>query len=351
MKAKDEKLGEGCCFFNKDTLVLKLPKKSPILSRMVVLAVVMICSVYICSICLKQTKIHKESNFMRIKLIEKPYHAHRIPHAQIPYVHYPEPITYSRNECACAPVRFFTIVSMQRSGSGWFETLLNSHINVSSHGEIFANKERRSNMSAIMRTLDKVYNLDWNSSASKNECTAAVGFKWMLNQGLMQHYGEIAEYFNKRGVSVIFLFRRNQLRQWISLLANSHDQYAKQLNGTHKAHVHSQYEANILARFKPMIDAKMLVPKLKQLHDWVVDALEQLKSNRHMVIYYEDLIRNDTKVKDVMDFLKVPQRRLISHHVKIHTKPLSHLVENWDDVHNALAGTQYESFLTSDYQM
>jgi len=27
-----------------------------------------------------------------------------------------------------------------------------------------------------------VYNLDWNSSASKNECTAAVGFKWMLNQ-------------------------------------------------------------------------------------------------------------------------------------------------------------------------
>jgi hypothetical protein len=30
--------------------------------------------------------------------------------------------------------------------------------------------------------MDKVYNLDWNSSASKDECTAAVGFKWMLNQ-------------------------------------------------------------------------------------------------------------------------------------------------------------------------
>lgn len=77
---------------------------------------------------------------------------------------------------------FFTILSMQRSGSGWFETLLNSHMNVSSNGEIFSVKERRANMSSISMTMDKVYNLDWFSSASKNECTAAVGFKWMLNQ-------------------------------------------------------------------------------------------------------------------------------------------------------------------------
>lgn len=70
---------------------------------------------------------------------------------------------------------------MQRSGSGWFETLLNSHPNLSSNGEIF-NKERRANISIIMQTLDKVYNLDWLSSASKNQCSAAVGFKWMLNQ-------------------------------------------------------------------------------------------------------------------------------------------------------------------------
>jgi len=74
------------------------------------------------------------------------------------------------------------ILSMQRSGSGWFETLLNSHINVSSNGEIFSVKGRRRNMSTIAATMDKVYNLDWFSSASKNECTAAVGFKWMLNQ-------------------------------------------------------------------------------------------------------------------------------------------------------------------------
>lgn len=82
----------------------------------------------------------------------------------------------------CNPVRYFAILTMQRSGSGWFETLLNSHVNISSNGEIFSVKDRRSNVSTIIETLDQVYNLDWFSSASKNECTAAVGLKWMLNQ-------------------------------------------------------------------------------------------------------------------------------------------------------------------------
>lgn len=77
---------------------------------------------------------------------------------------------------------FFAILSNQRSGSGWFETLLNSHINVSSNGEIFSVKERRENASSILQTLDRVYNLDWFSSASKNDCSAATGLKWMLNQ-------------------------------------------------------------------------------------------------------------------------------------------------------------------------
>ena len=96
---------------------------------------------------------------------------------------------FVRAECACHPVRYFAILSMQRSGSGWFETFLNSHANISSNGEIFSVKVRRSNMSTITETLDTIYNLDWLSSASKNECTTAVGLKWMLNQVNFGHLG------------------------------------------------------------------------------------------------------------------------------------------------------------------
>lgn len=64
-------------------------------------------------------------------------------------------------------------------------------------------------------------------------------------QGVMDYHEDIAEYFNLRGVSVIFLFRRNLLRRLVSVLANSYDRYAKLLNGTHKSHVHTVEEVLI----------------------------------------------------------------------------------------------------------
>ena len=102
-----------------------------------------------------------------------------------PPTFFPFPImlpAQNREECQCTPVHNFVILSMQRSGSGWFETFLNSHPNISSHGEVFARHQRQANSSDVLARLNSVYNLDWYSSAAKNSCTSAVGFKWMLNQ-------------------------------------------------------------------------------------------------------------------------------------------------------------------------
>ncbi|XP_062211461.1 uncharacterized protein LOC133912635 [Phragmites australis] len=346
-------VGDDWCyqFGNKNTFDLKAPKKSPLALRMVVFAMTMLCGIFICSICMKQLGSDSWSRIVKIEVTEQQCINFTVPPSEVQFVHYPQPVTYSRDECKCNPVRFFAIISLQRSGSGWFETLLNSHVNVSSNGEIFSAKERRSNISSIVKTLDKVYNLDWNSSASKNECTAAIGFKWMLNQGLVANHADVVDYFNRRGVSAIFLFRRNLLRQLVSQLANNHDRYLKQLNGTHKAHVHTRDEANTLARYKPRLNTTSLIWSLKQAGEYNRDALENLKSIHHITIYYEDLIRNRTKLVDVLDFLKVPRRKLMSRHVKIHTKPLSEQIENWDEVYNALNGTEYESFLNADYRI
>lgn len=68
-------------------------------------------------------------------------------------------------------------------------------------------------------------------------------------QGFMDHHDDIASYLNKKGVSVIFLFRRNTLRRLISVLANDYDRDAKQLNGTHKSHVHSKEEVISMQQF------------------------------------------------------------------------------------------------------
>ncbi|CAD6211438.1 unnamed protein product [Miscanthus lutarioriparius] len=334
-------------FGNKNAFDLKAPKKSPLALRMVVFAMTMLCGISICSMCMKQLGSDGWSRIVKIEVVEQPCNKSTVPPSEVQFVHYPQPITYSREECKCNAVRFFAIISSQRSGSGWFETLLNSHMNVSSNGEIFSRKERRSNISAIINTLDRVYNLDWNSSASKNECTAAIGFKWMLNQGLVANHVDVVDYFNQRGVSAIFLFRRNLLRQLVSQLANNHDRLLKQLNGTHKAHVHTKHEAHILARYKPRLNTTSLIWQLKQADEYTRSALQNLNNTRHITVYYEDIVRNRTKLFDVLDFLKVPRRNLVSRHVKIHTKPLSEQIVNWDEVYSALKGTQYEGFLNA----
>ncbi|VFQ62357.1 unnamed protein product [Cuscuta campestris] len=238
---------------------------------------------------------------------------------------------------------------MQRSGSGWFETLLNSHTNVSSNGEIFNVRERRSNASMVIRTLDRVYNLDVLTSSSKNECLAAVGFKWMLNQGVMVHHEVIVDYFTKHGVSTVFLLRRNPLRRLISLLANTYDKDVKLLNGTHKSHVHTPQEAQILAKYKPSVNISSLIPKLRSTMKNSATALDYFKNTRHVVFYYEDIVKNRTKLRDVQEFLGLPIRNLTSLQVRIHSGgALSEQIENWDEVEEKLKGTMYEKFLYTE---
>ncbi|XP_027356958.1 uncharacterized protein LOC113866277 [Abrus precatorius] len=332
-----------------DSLDIKYFKTFPLTLRLVVLVIVVACGIYISSISLVQKGIHTRTRLLDISVINQPcHHPSSVEEWELPYLHYPEPKTYSRKECACNPVRFFCIVSMQRSGSGWFETFLNSHINVSSNGEIFSIGKRRANASSILKTMDKVYNLDWFTSASKNECSAAVGFKWMLNQGLMEYHTEIVEYFERRQVSAIFLFRRNLLRRIVSVLANSYDKSAKPLNGTHKSHVHSPLEAKILANYRPHINVTLLISELKLTEETAAKAIAYFKNTRHIVLYYEDLVNNRTKLKDVQEFLRVPYRQLESRQVRIHTAPLSRQIENWEEVQEALTGTPYQRFLSKD---
>ncbi|KAK3147163.1 hypothetical protein QOZ80_3BG0278890 [Eleusine coracana subsp. coracana] len=325
---------------------LKNSKGPPFPLRSILVFFIALFGFYVCYFSFSQITFENEEKLSTEEAkIKIPCRAPTIPHEQLPYVHFPKPMTYDRGECSCTPVRYFVIISMQRSGSGWFETLLNSHPNVSSNGEIFSLKERRENISSILRTLDKLYSMDWLTSAAKNECTAAFGLKWMLNQGLMEYHHDIADYLNKKGAMVIFLFRRNTLRRLISVEANNYDRRTKQLNGIHKSHVHSKDEADILARFKPKMDVSTLIPSIISAEQSMRTCLDRFSNTRHMILYYEDVIRDQNALTRVQEFLGVPVKKLFSKHVKIHTRPLLDLVDNWEDVSEMLNGTEYARFL------
>ncbi|PKU68499.1 hypothetical protein MA16_Dca020036 [Dendrobium catenatum] len=55
---------------------------------------------------------------------------------------------------------------------------------------------------------------------------------------------------------------------------------------------------------------------------------------------------------EVLEFLKVPQRTLISGHVKIHTRPLAQQIENWRVVAKVIKRSKYRRFITvNDYEI
>ncbi|KAG6466430.1 hypothetical protein ZIOFF_075768 [Zingiber officinale] len=93
-------------------------------------------------------------------------------------------------------------------------------------------------------------------------------------------------------------------------------------------------QADILANYKPTINITSLIPELKHVYKLGTDALDYFKSSRHILLYYEDLFNNRTKLMDVLDFLKLLKQKLFSRHVKIHKKPLSDQIENWGSVYD-----------------
>ncbi|CAN6985217.1 unnamed protein product, partial [Brassica oleracea var. botrytis] len=94
--------GKAISFYHSHLIfqiVIKQPERSHLFLKMIVLVFAMVCSLYICSVCLKQFSV-QTSQLVRVRT--------RI----TTRIHYPKPETFNR---------FFAILSMQRSGSGWFD--------------------------------------------------------------------------------------------------------------------------------------------------------------------------------------------------------------------------------------
>ena len=80
----------------QDSLVIKPQKKYPLGLWMAVLGLIMISGMYICSLCLKQRVLLVTPNQMKVKSTRQTCRDPSIPKSELRYMHYPEPISYSR---------------------------------------------------------------------------------------------------------------------------------------------------------------------------------------------------------------------------------------------------------------
>lgn len=51
-------------------------------------------------------------------------------------------------------------------------------------------------------------------------------------------------------------------------------------------------QAQVLASYKPYVNATTLIPELKQVKNMAAKALGYFNSTRHILLYYEDVVKN-----------------------------------------------------------
>ena len=113
--------------------------------------------------------------------------------------------------------RRFIMISMQRSGSRYVTHMLSSHPSVYASGELFADAKYRYDRFKEMKFAIEA-DAAVHCNVKKGQTT--VGFKWMSNQGHNELHAPVKSYLLKKDIRLIYLWRRNVLRQLISNRAN-----------------------------------------------------------------------------------------------------------------------------------
>ena len=176
--------------------------------------------------------------------------------------------------------RRFVVISMQRSGSHYAIETLKAHPGIGAAGELFADGHMQyaSGFSASKKVIE---------DAMKRLCdrgAEVVGFKWMLNQGHDENRVAIARYFSHHGVKIVYLWRRNSLRQLISNTVNKATEGLAHPSGDALAAVRSTtivVPTNRLVRHLKDIESKRRRVRSYYMH---------LSNVTSITVFYEDLI-------------------------------------------------------------
>lgn len=237
----------------------------------------------------------------------------------------------------------YVIVGTQRSGTTYLRHCLNSHPEITCHGEVFQKLYpdnygyyqyirtnpvyRVSHYLARSAVVSSYLNKLYSKSRGVN-----IGFKLMYSQVRFIPYAfpMVIDYLKKNEISIIHVIRRNVLKTHLSRLAAEQRQlyHAKQEQAMEQVHV----------------ETKGLLHELRKIEGENAWWREKFSSGRYLDVEYERFILNkDEQSKRMLDFMNVRRfRELTSSNVKINPDDLTLLISNYEDVDKCLADTEFE---------
>lgn len=220
----------------------------------------------------------------------------------------------------------FVIVGYSRTGSNFLYAGLASCKEVKMYHEVFADHNRKNGES-----FDHVFNMVFNKQPSQVSAVGCKIFYFHLTEE------EWKRFIDKEGFKIIHLVRNNKLRTIVSLdIAFKTDQW-------------SSNEDTLITNKRIRLDNTTIKKRLESIVQY-----EQLTRNRFvdrafLEVSYEELVNYPSKVfNKISKFLNISCVDVSAIELrKQNPDALKDLIENFEDVVNALKGTEYEKYLIS----
>ena len=261
------------------------------------------------------------------------------------------------------PSQKVVIVSTQRSGSALLVSLLCSHPDVFFYREPFTDhssapycfyqylhKEYGSKLIARFSAHPHYSGFQWNFLSRILTKRFLNRFENQLEpfdtdgvnnvRGFNVMYGNInnnaylRNWLKDKDVKVIHLIRGNILR----LLVSKH---LKDQTGI--SHITKQDES---LKIEPVtLDVSHTLWQLKTMDKTISKWRKVLNRPNYHEVVYEEISNLETQ-KEILHFLGVPEKHLSSNQKKINTKRLCEIIENYQEIKDALKGTTNAWMLT-----
>jgi sulfotransferase family protein len=249
----------------------------------------------------------------------------------------------------------FLVLTAPRTGSTWLVDLLNSHPQVAAYGELLlpegqgpipggsqdipylrtyllAGARPRTRARLLRRKLAFL-----NDIYAARPGIAAVGFKLTYRQSALNPW--LLPYLSLRRGKVVHLIRTNLLDSLLSY------------ESARARRVFHIQRGEPIAGVRVRLDTGRLLDRLEQ-HDFsVTRSRARLVTLRlpFIEVFYEELVgsRGAEKLAQVLDFIgaRPDVSALDSPFVRVNAAPHAELIENYEEVRGALAGSRFEWML------
>lgn len=237
------------------------------------------------------------------------------------------------------PVTRFAVISSGRSGSNFLNSLMRSHRRVVQHGEIFG--EFHLEAQSVRDRINRAGIIGYlNRRLDRMGIEHATGIKLLYNN-FEERYGhvrgipgteQILPYMiEDPDIRIVHLVREDKLATLISHeLAMGSKQWVKGGYGARTVH----------------LDPDWVQGMFEKIDRWEARIPTLFADNRRLDMTYDTLVsQTESEMKRVFDFLNLAPVAVKSPLTKQNKRAKSQVVENFNELRQAFAGTPYEDLI------